>query len=91
LGFTEHTQLGTQYLVVLSWNSNQLVAEAAAYTTTNKDKRQTSILSAAYKPVIPAIEWPQNYAFYHMATSAGKIKFYSKKLHDIHDIVICYC
>jgi hypothetical protein len=42
--------------------SNQLVAEAATYTTHNKHKRRTSMPSEGFKPAIPAIEQPQTYA-----------------------------
>jgi hypothetical protein len=42
--------------------SDQLVAEAATYTTHNKHKRRTPIPSTVFEPAIPAIEWPQTYA-----------------------------
>ena len=35
---------------------DQLVAEAATYTTHNKHKRRTSVSSARFEPAIPAVE-----------------------------------
>jgi hypothetical protein len=41
------------------WTSDQLVAEAATYTTC---KKQTSIPSAGFEPAIPAVRRLQTYA-----------------------------
>ena len=41
--------------------SDQLVANAANYTTHNKPKRRKSIPSAGFEPTIPATEWLQSY------------------------------
>jgi hypothetical protein len=41
--------------VGLLWTSDQLFAEAATYTTNNKHKRRTSMLSAGFEPAIPAV------------------------------------
>jgi hypothetical protein len=46
--------------------NDQLVAEAATYTTHNKHERQTA--SAGFEPAIPAIERPQTYALDRSAT-----------------------
>jgi hypothetical protein len=42
--------------------SDQLVAEAATYTTHNKHKRRTSMPSASFEPAIPSIERPETHA-----------------------------
>ena len=46
----------------LLWASDRLVAEAATYTAYNKYNVGTSILSAGFEPVIPAIKESQAYA-----------------------------
>ena len=58
------------YMVVgRLWTSDhQFSAEAATYTTHNKHKRWTSMLSVGFKPTIPAIELPQTYALDRTAT-----------------------
>jgi len=43
--------------------SDQLIAEAATYTTHNKHKRQTAMPSAGLEPVIPVIRQLQTYTF----------------------------
>jgi hypothetical protein len=48
--------------------SDQLVAEAATYTTRNQDKRRTSMPSAGFEPKIPEIEWSQTDALDLTAT-----------------------
>jgi len=58
-----HTQLGTHiHPVGLLWTSDQLVAEAATYTTHNKHKWKTSIPSSEFEPAIPKNEWPRTQA-----------------------------
>jgi hypothetical protein len=52
--------------------SDQLVAEAASYTTDNKYKRRTSMPSAGCKPAIPAIERLKTYALDLTGTIIGK-------------------
>jgi hypothetical protein len=52
----------------LLWTIDQLVAEAATYTTHNKYKRQTFMPSAVFETAIPAIERPQTYALDRAAT-----------------------
>jgi hypothetical protein len=52
---TPHTVAHT-HLVGLLWMSNQLITEAATYTTYNQHKRQTSKPSVGFKPVIPAVK-----------------------------------
>jgi len=42
--------------------SDQLDTEATTVITHNKHKRQTSMPSAAFRPTILAIKWPQTYA-----------------------------
>ena len=46
----KHTRLGRL------WTSDQLVAEAATYTTLNKRNRRTSMPSSGFEPAIPAIQ-----------------------------------
>ena len=48
--------------------SDQLVAEAAAYTTHNKHKRRTFIPSVGFEPAIPAVGQLQTYACGRMTT-----------------------
>jgi hypothetical protein len=50
---------------------DQLVAEAASYTTHNEHERQRAFTSADLQPVIPEIKWLQTYAFASTATSIG--------------------
>jgi hypothetical protein len=61
-----HTQL-----VGLFWTSDQLVVEAATYTTHNKHKRRISMPSAGFEPAIPVIERPQTYGLNRTATGIG--------------------
>jgi hypothetical protein len=68
LKFLAHTPLYTHHPVVLLWASDQLVAEAAAYTTHNKHKTQTSIPSVDFQSEISASERLQTYAFDPTAT-----------------------
>jgi len=42
--------------------SDQPVAEAATYTTHNRQKRRTSVPSVGFEQAIPAIKWPRTYA-----------------------------
>jgi hypothetical protein len=51
--------------------SDQLVAEAATYTTHNKHKRRISIPSRGFEPAIPAIERPQIYTLERTVTGIG--------------------
>jgi hypothetical protein len=51
--------------------SDQLVAEAANYTTHNKHKRRSSMPSAGFEPAIPGIELLQNNALDRMDTVRG--------------------
>jgi len=46
----------------LLWTSNQIVAEAATYTTHNKHKRRISITVMEFEPAIAVINRPQTYA-----------------------------
>jgi hypothetical protein len=48
--------------------SDQLVAEAATYTTHNKHKRRTYMPSEGFEPAIPAIERSQTNALDGTAT-----------------------
>jgi hypothetical protein len=62
-----HTHTHT-HKVGLLWTSDQVVADAATYTTHNKHKRQTSMTSVGFKPAIPANKWSQTYALYGTAS-----------------------
>jgi hypothetical protein len=67
------------YPVGLLWSSVQYIVEAATYTTHNKQKGRTSIPSAGFEPVIPAIERPHSYAFHSTATIVGVIRVINKE------------
>ena len=76
LRFLDHTQLHTHTHthtppISLLYRSDQLVAEAATYTTHNIHKRQISTPSAGFEPAIPAINRPQNYALTARAPGAA--------------------
>ena len=58
LTFLDHTHTHT-HPVGLPRTSDQLVAEAATYTTHNKPKIRTSKTSGRFEPVIAAIKYPQ--------------------------------
>ena len=51
--------------------SDQLVAEAAAYTKHNKYNRRTSTSSTGFEPAIPAIKRPHTHALDCTATGIG--------------------
>jgi hypothetical protein len=55
-----HTHTHIRAVGLLS-TSDQLVVEAATYTTHNKDKRRTPVPSSGLEPTIPAVERPQTY------------------------------
>jgi hypothetical protein len=59
--------------VGLLWMSDQLVAEAATFTTHNKHNRRKSISSAKFEPEIPAIERFQTYALVRRPTVSSVI------------------
>jgi len=54
-GFKSHTFIHTHPVGPLC-TSDQLVAEAATYTTHNKHKRQKSMPSARFESAIPSIK-----------------------------------
>ena len=56
--------------------SDQLVAEAATYTTHNKHKRRKSVPSAGFEPAIPAIERLQTDDVDRTATGIGRWSHY---------------
>jgi len=56
--------------------SDQLVAEAATYTTHTIPKRRTSMLSAGFEPAITTVEQPQTYALDRTATGIGPLPCY---------------
>lgn len=58
LTFLDNTMRRTQPVGLLG-TSDQSITEAATCTTHNKHNRLTSILSAEFETVIPAIERPQ--------------------------------
>ena len=55
--------------------NDQLVTEAATYTTHNKHKRLTSMYTAGFEPAVPAIERPQTYALDRTAIAVGFLVF----------------
>jgi len=71
LKFLDQIQLRTQLdtnPVELPLTGDQFFKGAANYTTHNKHKRRKSMLSAGFKPAIPAIERPLIYALGSTAT-----------------------
>jgi hypothetical protein len=60
--------------------SDQLVTQAATYTTHNKYKRRTSVPSAVFEPAIPAIKRLQTYTLDRAATGIGY------EINDLWDI-----
>jgi hypothetical protein len=59
----------------LLWTSDQLVAEAATYTTYNKHKRRTSTLPATFVPAIPSVQRLHTYAWDCTVTGVGSILY----------------
>jgi hypothetical protein len=55
--------------------SDQLVAEAANYTTQNKPKRRTAIPSKGFKLVIPAKKRLHLYALHRTSTGIDSAPF----------------
>jgi hypothetical protein len=51
--------------------NDQLVSDAATYTTHNKQKK-SSIPSAEFETMTPAIKRLQNYALYYTDTKRGQ-------------------
>jgi hypothetical protein len=74
LRFLDHTQLDKQPEGLL-WTSDQLVAEAATYTTRNKRKRRTSMPSAGLESAIPGSEMQQTYVLDLTVTANGHFNF----------------
>ena len=72
--------------VGLPWTSNQLVADAATYTTNTK--RRTSMLSVGFEPAIPAIKRLHTYALDHTAAGIGHSKYYRSKFENGASVVI---
>jgi hypothetical protein len=58
--------------------SDQLVTEAATYTTDTNDRRP--LRSAGFEPAIPAIEWPQTA---RPLGSAGILDVCNEEPHDL--------
>jgi len=50
--------------------SDQLVADAATYTTHSKHKRRTSMPLAGFEPVIPVIERLKTYGLFRFAATS---------------------
>ena len=76
--FLDHTHTHThspthtdKERVGLLWTNDQLVAEAATYTTHTTHNRRTSISSAGFERAIPAVRRLQTYAIDHTATRTG--------------------
>jgi hypothetical protein len=67
--------------VTILLTSDQLVAEAANYTTRNKHNKRTSMPSAGFEPAIPATQRLQTYVFDHTATGVADTKRTQYKLH----------
>ena len=53
--------------------SDQLVAEAATYTTHTKQRRQTAMPSAGFEPAIPAMDRLQTYVLDRTVTTIGYV------------------
>jgi hypothetical protein len=70
--YWSHTIRHTRARAVgLLWTSDQLVTEAATYTSHNKHKKLTSMISAGFETAIPATERQQTYALDRTATRIG--------------------
>jgi hypothetical protein len=54
--------------VKLPCTCDQLVAEAATYTSYNKHKRRTSMSSEDYKPAVPAVKRSQTFSLDRSST-----------------------
>ena len=74
--FLDLIQLDTPHTVELLWMSDQLVAEAATYSTHNRQKRQTTMPSGGFEPAIPTMDWLQTYALGRAATRIRYICIY---------------
>jgi len=69
LKFIDHRFLDTRtHPVGLFRSSDQLVAEAASYTTHNKYNSRTSMTLAGFELAIPAVKRLQTYALKRKAT-----------------------
>jgi len=80
-----HTHTHT-HTVGLLWTSDQLVAEAATYTTHYKHKRRTSVPSAGLEPTILAIKRLQIYTLDRTATGIGVELYCLSYISSCHDI-----
>ena len=83
-----HTHTHT-HPVELLWMSDQLVAQAATYTTHNKHRR-TSMPSAGYEPAIPAIKQLHTYVLERTATGstmAFSVKGFNFSLTELLQII----
>ena len=77
-----HTHTHT-HRVGLLWTSDQLVAEAATYTTHTTHKRRTAMPSAGFERGIPATKRLQTHAADHAAIGTGPIR--AQKLYFVSD------
>ena len=62
------------------WSSDQLVAQAAAYTKQNKDKILMCKPSAEFEPAVPVIKRPNAYASDRAATGIGTKYYWSDQI-----------
>jgi len=67
----DHTQFDKHQVGYL-WTSDQLIAEAATYTTHKEQKGRTPIPSAGFEPAIPTIERLQSCTLDCTATGIGR-------------------
>jgi hypothetical protein len=70
-----HTIINPHTALRNPWKGDQLVAESATYTAQNKLKRQASVYSAAFEPLIPETKRLQTDTLDRMATDFG-LKIY---------------
>ena len=72
-----HTHTHT-YSIGLLWTSDKLLSEAASCQKHYKHKRRTSMPSAGFEFLIPAIKRPQTYALDRTATGFGPVWWHGR-------------
>jgi len=82
-----HTHKLSWLSVGLLWTGDQLVTEAATYTTPNKHKRRTSLCSEVFEPAIPGTQRPQTYALVQCFSTAGPRKILLELITNLNVIL----
>jgi hypothetical protein len=93
LRFIDHTQLHTHTharAVGLFWTSDELIAEAATYTTRNKQMSRIPMPSAGFEAAIATIKLPQTYTLDRTITGIGiSVTYRGRILNRIVGCVTC--